>query len=133
MSVSDPIADMLTRIRNAIKARFDDVVMPSSKLKAEIAKLMLEEGFINSYEVIDNENSSGLLKIYLRYTKNRTGVISGLKRISKPSLRVYSEKEKIPSIMGGLGTVVVSTSKGIMTGRNAKKLGIGGEILCYIW
>ncbi|MBN1298906.1 MAG: 30S ribosomal protein S8 [Actinobacteria bacterium] len=133
MSVSDPIADMLTRIRNAIKARFDEVVMPSSKLKVQLAKLLLKEGYINSYEVIDGESSSGILKIYLKYNKNRTGVISGLKRVSKPSLRVYCEKEKIPAVMGGLGTVVLSTSKGVMTGSSAKELGIGGEVLCYIW
>jgi len=132
MSVSDPIADMLTRIRNAIKARFDDVVMPSSKVKAEIAKLMLEEGYINGYEVVDGENSGDILKISLRYN-NKTGVIAGLKRVSKPSLRVYCEKEKIPSVMGGLGTVVISTSKGVMSGKSAKELGIGGELLCYIW
>jgi small subunit ribosomal protein S8 len=132
MSVSDPIADMLTRIRNAIKARFDDVVMPSSKLKAQIAKLMLEEGYINGYEVVDGENSGDILKISLRYN-NKTGVITGLKRVSKPSLRVYCEKEKIPSIMGGLGTVVISTSKGVMSGKSARELGIGGEVLCYIW
>jgi small subunit ribosomal protein S8 len=132
MSVTDPIADMLTRIRNAIKARFDDVVMPSSRLKAQIAKLMLEEGYINDYEVIDGENSGDILKIYLRYN-NKTGVITGLKRISKPSLRVYCEKEKIPSVMGGLGTVVISTSKGVMSGKSARELGIGGEVLCHIW
>ena len=133
MSVSDPIADMLTRIRNAIKARFDDVVMPSSKVKAQIAKLMLEEGYINGYEVVDGENSGDILKISLRYNNNKTGVIAGLKRVSKPSLRVYCEKEKIPAIMGGLGTVVISTSKGVMSGKSAKELGIGGELLCYIW
>ena len=133
MSVSDPIADMLTRIRNAIKARFDDAVMPSSKVKIEIAKLLHEEGYIGSYEVIENENTSGILKIYLRYNKNKTGVISGLKRVSKPSLRVYAEKEKIPRVMGGLGTVIISTSKGVMTGKKARELGIGGEVICYIW
>jgi len=133
MSVTDPIADMLTRIRNAIKARFDDVVMPSSRLKAQIAKLMLEEGYINDYEVIDGENSGDILKISLRYNKDKTGVISGLKRVSKPSLRVYCEKEKIPSVMGGLGTVVISTSKGVMSGKSARELGIGGEVLCHIW
>lgn len=133
MSVSDPIADMLTRIRNAIKARFDDVVMPSSKLKAEIARILYEEGYISSYDIMKNENSGDLLKIYLKYNKNKAGIISGLKRVSKPSLRVYAEKEKIPRVMGGLGTVVISTSKGVMTGEKAKKLGTGGEVVCYIW
>jgi len=133
MSVTDPISDMLTRIRNASKARLDTAVMPSSKLKTEIAKILLEEGYINSFEVSDGENINGILKIYLKYGSDRKGVIEGLKRISKPGLRVYSEKENIPRVLGGLGTVIISTSQGIMTGRKAKKLGIGGEIICYIW
>jgi len=133
MSVSDPIADMLTRIRNANKARLDNVVMPSSGLKAEIAKIMYEEGYISSFEVIDGKTTNDILKIYLRYNRNKSAIISGLKRISKPGLRVYTEKTKIPRILGGLGTVVVSTSQGVMTGKKAKELGIGGEVLCYIW
>jgi small subunit ribosomal protein S8 len=133
MSVSDPIADMLTRIRNANKARLDNVVMPSSGLKAEIAKIMYEEGYISSFEVIDGKTTNGILKIHLRYNRNKSAIISGLKRISKPGLRVYTEKTKIPRILGGLGTVVVSTSQGVMTGKKAKELGIGGEVLCYIW
>ncbi len=133
MSVSDPIADMLTRIRNANKERLDNVVMPSSGLKAEIAKIMYEEGYISSYEVVDGKTTNGILRIYLRYNRNKTGIISGLKRISKPGLRVYTEKDKIPRILGGLGTVIVSTSRGVMTGRKARELGIGGEVICYIW
>lgn len=133
MSVTDPISDMLTRIRNASKARLDTAVMPSSKLKTEIAKILLEEGYINSFEVSDGENINGILKIYLKYGSDRKGVIEGLKRISKPGLRVYAEKENIPRVLGGLGTVIISTSQGIMTGKKAKKLGIGGEIICYIW
>lgn len=133
MSVSDPIADMLTRIRNANKAKLESVVIPSSKLKAEIAKIMFKEGYINTFEVIDGENRSGILKIYLKYNKDKTGVITGIKRISKPGLRVYAEKEKLPRILGGLGTVIVSTSKGVMTARQAKNQGIGGEIICFIW
>ncbi|MBE3138515.1 MAG: 30S ribosomal protein S8 [Actinobacteria bacterium] len=133
MSVTDPISDMLTRVRNASKARLDTAVIPSSKLKTEIAKILLEEGYINSFEVSDGENINGILKIYLRYGKDRKGVIEGLKRISKPGLRVYAEKENIPRVLGGLGTVIISTSQGIMTGKKAKKLGIGGEIMCYIW
>jgi small subunit ribosomal protein S8 len=133
MSVSDPIADMLTRIRNANKARLDNIVMPSSGLKAEIAKIMYEEGYISSFEVIDGKTTNGILKIHLRYNRNKSAIISGLKRISKPGLRVYTEKTKIPRILGGLGTVVVSTSQGVMTGKKAKELGIGGEVLCYIW
>jgi small subunit ribosomal protein S8 len=133
MSVSDPIADMLTRIRNANKARLDNVIMPSSGLKAEVAKIMYEEGYISSYEVIDDKNTSGILKIHLRYNRNKSGIISGLKRVSKPGLRVYAEKEKIPRILGGMGTVIITTSQGVMTGRKAKELGIGGEVICYIW
>lgn len=133
MSVTDPISDMLTRIRNASKARLDTAVMPSSKLKTEIAKILLEEGYINSFEVSDGENINGILKIYLKYGSDRKGVIEGLKRISKPGLRVYAEKENIPRVLGGLGTVIISTSQGIMTGKKAKKLGIGGEIICHVW
>ena len=133
MSVTDPISDMLTRIRNAGKARLDTAVMPSSKLKTEVAKILLEEGYINSFEVSDGENINGILKIYLKYGSDRKGVIEGLKRISKPGLRVYSEKENIPRVLGGLGTVIISTSQGIMTGKKAKKLGIGGEIICHVW
>jgi small subunit ribosomal protein S8 len=133
MSVSDPIADMLTRIRNANKARLDNVVMPSSGLKAEIAKILYEEGYISSYEVTDGKDTSGILKIHLRYNRNKSGIISGLKRVSKPGLRVYAEKEKIPRILGGLGTVIITTSQGVMTGSKAKELGIGGEVICYIW
>ena len=133
MSVTDPISDMLTRVRNAGKARLDTAVMPSSKLKTEIAKILLEEGYINSFEVSDGENINGILKIYLKYGSDRKGVIEGLKRISKPGLRVYAEKENIPRVLGGLGTVIISTSQGIMTGKKAKKLGIGGEIICHVW
>jgi small subunit ribosomal protein S8 len=133
MSVTDPISDMLTRVRNAGKARLDAAVMPSSKLKTEIAKILLEEGYINSFEVSDGENINGILKIYLKYGSDRKGVVEGLKRISKPGLRVYAEKENIPRVLGGLGTVIISTSQGIMTGKKAKKLGIGGEIICHVW
>ena len=133
MSVSDPIADMLTRIRNAAKARLDSVAMPTSVMKSEIAKIMLQEGYISSYEVIDGEVPGGILKIHLRYSKDKTGVIDGLKRISKPGLRVYTEKTKIPRILGGMGTIIITTSKGVMTGKKAKELGIGGEVICYIW
>ena len=133
MSVTDPISDMLTRVRNASKARLDTAVMPSSKLKTEIAKILLEEGYINSFEVSDGENINGILKIYLKYGSDRKGVIEGLNRISKPGLRVYAEKENIPRVLGGLGTVIISTSQGIMTGKKAKKLGIGGEIICHVW
>jgi len=133
MSVTDPVADMLTRLRNANNARLDSVIIPSSKLKTEIAKILYEEGYINSYDVSDDENINSILKIYLRYNKNKTRVITGIKRISKPGLRVYVEKEKIPKILGGLGTVIMSTSQGVITGKKAKELGVGGEVICKIW
>jgi small subunit ribosomal protein S8 len=133
MSVTDPVADMLTRVRNANNARLDSVIIPSSKLKTEIAKILYEEGYINSYDVSDDKNINSILKIYLRYNKNKTRVITGIKRISKPGLRVYVEKEKIPKVLGGLGTVIMSTSQGVITGKKAKKLGVGGEVICKIW
>jgi small subunit ribosomal protein S8 len=133
MSVTDPVADMLTRLRNANNARLDSVIIPSSKLKTEIAKILYEEGYINSYDVSNDENINSILKIYLRYNKNKTRVITGIKRISKPGLRVYVEKEKIPKILGGLGTVIMSTSQGVITGKKAKELGVGGEVICKIW
>jgi small subunit ribosomal protein S8 len=133
MSVTDPVADMLTRVRNANNARLDSVIIPSSKLKTEIAKILYEEGYINSYDVSDDKNINSILKIYLRYNKNKTRVITGIKRISKPGLRVYVEKEKIPKVLGGLGTVIMSTSQGVITGKKAKQLGVGGEVICKIW
>ncbi len=133
MSVTDPVADMLTRVRNANNARLDSVIIPSSKLKTEIAKILYEEGYINSYDVSDDKNINSILKIYLRYNKNKTRVITGIKRISKPGLRVYVEKEKIPKVLGGLGTVIMSTSQGVITGKKAKELGVGGEVICKIW
>jgi small subunit ribosomal protein S8 len=133
MSVTDPVADMLTRVRNANNARLDSVIIPSSKLKTEIAKILYEEGYINSYDVSDDKNINSILKIYLRYNKNKTRVITGIKRISKPGLRVYIEKEKIPKVLGGLGTVIMSTSKGVITGKKARELGVGGEMICKIW
>jgi small subunit ribosomal protein S8 len=133
MSVTDPVADMLTRVRNANNARLDSVIIPSSKLKTEIAKILYEEGYINSYDISDDKNINSILKIYLRYNKNKTRVITGIKRISKPGLRVYVEKEKIPKVLGGLGTVIMSTSQGVITGKQARKLGVGGEVICKIW
>ena len=132
MSVTDPTADMLTRIRNSINARMDFVDIPSSRIKTEIAKILYEEGYIKSYEV-RQENTSDIIRIHLKYNKDRKNVIVGLKRVSKPSLRVYAEKSKIPRVLGGLGTVILSTSKGVLTGGKAKKIGVGGEVICYIW
>ena len=133
MSVTDSIADMLTRIRNASNARLERVDMPSSKLKAEIAKIFFEEGFIKSYEVGNGESTGNILTIYLKYNKDKTGMITGLKRVSKPGLRVYVEKKNMPHVLGGFGVVVLSTSKGVLTAGRAKKLGVGGEVICYIW
>jgi len=133
MSVTDPIADMLTRIRNANKARLESVVIPSSHLKNEISKIMYEEGYIKNFEVTDGENISGVIKIYLKYTGNKKSKFSGLKRISRPGLRVYVEKAEIPRVLGGMGTAIISTSKGVMTGEKAREAGVGGEVICYIW
>ncbi len=132
MSVTDPIADMLTRIRNANKARLESVVVPSSHLKNDIAKIMYEEGYIKSFEVTDGE-TGGIIKIYLKYKGNKKSAFSGLKRVSRPGLRVYVERTEIPSVLGGLGTAVISTSKGVMTGEKAVEAGVGGEVICYIW
>lgn len=132
MSVTDPIADMLTRIRNANSIKMDFVDIPSSGIKGEIAKILYEEGYIKNYEV-RQEGSSSIIRIYLKYDKKKKGVITELKRISKPSLRVYAEKNEIPKVLRGLGIAILSTSKGVLTGEKAKKNGVGGEVVCYIW
>lgn len=132
MSVSDPIADMLTRIRNAIMARHDNVLVPASKMKLSIARILKDEGFINDYEVVRGKPHR-VIKIYLRYLDDNQPAISGLKRISKPGLRVYVQKKEIPRVYGGLGITIISTSKGIRTGQQAWRQGSGGELLCYVW
>ena len=132
MVINDPIADMLTRIRNAQVARHDTVTMPASNMKKSIAKLMQNEGFIKSYEVID-DGLQGEIKITLKYLDKKQPVIVGLKRISKPGLRVYASCEDLPKVLGGLGVAIISTSKGVMTDRIARKENLGGEVLCYIW
>ncbi|NSW74316.1 30S ribosomal protein S8 [bacterium] len=132
MMVIDPISDMLTRIRNALNAKHKVVEIPSSKFKLQIAKILEEEGFIHSFDKISKDKFS-YIKISLKYTNdNRTSVIKEIKRISKPGLRVYVNKTEIPRIMGGLGTSIISTSKGVMTGSKAREIGVGGEILCSI-
>ncbi|HOQ67160.1 MAG TPA: 30S ribosomal protein S8 [Candidatus Atribacteria bacterium] len=133
MAHTDPIADMLTRIRNALKAGENTVKVPASRSKIEIARILKEEGYITDYKVLTQEGNKRDLIMELKYGPRRERVINGLKRISKPGLRVYAGKNEIPVLLGGMGTVVVSTSQGIMTGREAKKLGIGGEVICYIW
>lgn len=129
---SDPVADMLTRIRNANTAYKEQVDIPASKVREQIAKILKEEGFIKDYQKID-QRPQGLLRLSLRYLSNREKVITGMKRISKPGLRVYVGKEEIPRLLGGLGVVIMSTPQGIMTGKQAKKQRVGGEVVCYVW
>ena len=126
--MTDPIADMLTRIRNANQMRSKEVSMPTSKMKVEIAKILADEGFIMSYVVKDNT-----LTLTLKYAQNKERVITGLKRISKPGLRVYAKSNEIPKVLNGLGIAIISTSKGIMTDKKARELSLGGEVLAYIW
>ena len=132
MTVSDPISDMLTQIRNAIMVRHDFVLVPSSRIKLSIAKILKGEGFISDYEVLKGKPHR-VIKIYLRYSDNNKPVLSGLERVSKPGLRVYAQRKEIPKVYGGLGIAIVSTPKGVMTGQQAWRQGIGGELLCYVW
>jgi len=132
--MTDPIADMLTRLRNANVAMHDDVAMPSSKLKEALAELLLKEGYIDGFNAIDNDSRPGrTLTITMKYSQDRARIISGLRRISKPGLRIYTKAGEIPRVLGGLGVAVVSTSQGLMTDREARKRRMGGEILCYVW
>ena len=130
--MTDVIADMLTRVRNALVAKHDTVEVPASNEKKEIARILLEEGFISSYDVVE-EGVQGKIVITLKYGPHGEKVINGLKRVSKPGLRVYSGYEKLPKVRGGLGIAIVSTSKGIMTDKQARKIGHGGEVLAYVW
>ncbi len=132
MSMSDPIADMLTRMRNGIVANFDTVDVPSSKLKINIAKILKSEGFIKNYKVIADKKQ-GLIRIFLKYDESGEPVIGGLKRVSRSSCRVFAKKDKVPMVLNGFGINVLSTSKGVMTDKQARKLGVGGEILCSVW
>jgi small subunit ribosomal protein S8 len=132
MNVSDPIADMLTRVRNASRARHLEVIVPASRTKREIARILVEEGFIADVHE-EREGPAQLLRLQLKYVDGKVPVVSGLKRISKPGLRVYAQKTDIPRVLGGLGIVIVSTSRGIMTGSQAKQAQLGGEILAYVW
>lgn len=132
MKITDPISDMLTRIRNANSAGKDSVSMPSSKVLVEIARVITEEGYVEGYTVEDTK-SQKTLHITLKYGKKRAKVIRGIRRISKPGLRIYSTAEKLPRVLGGLGTAVVSTSKGMMCDRDARKAGVGGEVIAYVW
>lgn len=130
--ITDPIADMLTRIRNANTAAHDVVDVPASRMKQAVAQILKDEGFINDFERV-NEGPQGKIRIKLKYGQNKEKVITGLRRISRPGLRVYTSKTEIPRVLGGLGLVIMSTSKGIMSGKRAKKEGCGGEVLAYVW
>ena len=132
MIVTDPIADMLTRIRNALVARHESVEVPASNMKKAIAQILLDEGYIITVE-IEEEGPQGKIKIGLKYGPNNESVVTGLRRISKPGLRVYARKEEVPKVLGGLGIAIISTSKGVMTDKKARQNNIGGEVLAYIW
>ena len=137
MSVNDPIADMLTRVRNAVLAGQGQVAMPSSKIKAEIAKILKDEGFVENFEVVDDEKTTfKVLRLKIKYVgerRERRPVLSGIERVSTPGRRIYSKKTDIPWVLSGLGVAIVSTPKGVMTGARARQLGVGGEILCKVW
>lgn len=132
MVMTDPIADFLTRIRNANMVMHEKVEIPASKTKIALAEILKNEGFIKDYEQIE-DGKQGIIRVYLKYGPNREKVISGLKRISKPGLKVYCKRDEIPKVLGGLGIAVISTSKGIMTDKEARKHGLGGEVICYVW
>ena len=131
MQITDTIADLLTRIRNASAAKHESVDIPASNIKKAIANILLEEGYVQEVQVIE-DNKQGIIRITLKYVDKKS-VISGLKRISKPGLRVYASREELPRVLGGLGIAVVSTSKGVMTDKKARELGVGGEVLAYVW
>lgn len=132
MTMTDPIADMLTRIRNANVVKHDSVDVPASNMKKTIAEILLNEGFIKSFDVIE-DGKQGIIRIQMKYGSNKERVITGLKRISKPGLRVYAKQDDIPKVLGGLGIAVISTSKGVITDKEARKLNVGGEVVCYVW
>lgn len=132
MVMTDPIADFLTRIRNANTVYHDKVEIPSSNMKKAMAEIFKTEGFVKDVEFID-DGKQGVIRVYLKYGPNREKVISGVKRISKPGLRVYAKRDEIPRVLGGLGMALISTSKGIMTDKQARKQGLGGEVVCYVW
>jgi small subunit ribosomal protein S8 len=132
MTMTDPIADMLTRVRNALKAKHVKINIPASKMKLEIAKILKEEGYIENFKLIE-DGKQGVLEVSLKYTKDGLPAISGLKRISRPGRRIYCDKSDIPDVLGGYGIAILSTSQGIMTGKQSRTKGIGGEMLCSIW
>jgi small subunit ribosomal protein S8 len=131
--LTDPVADMLTRIRNANKALHDRVEMPTSKLKEEIARILKEEGYVRDYHVAETDLPYKVLVIDLKYGRSRERVLTGLKRISKPGRRIYAGKDRLPRVLGGMGTAILSTSRGVITSRTAEREGIGGEVICFVW
>jgi len=132
MNVTDPIADMLTRMRNASLIKRRDVSMPSSKLKVEIAKILKEEGYIRNYKVVDDKKQ-GILSISLKYTEANQSIVSGTRRVSKPGCRIYCTKDSVPEVLDGLGIAIISTSKGMFAGKRCEEMGLGGEVLCFVW
>jgi len=132
MTMTDPIADMLTRVRNANTVKHENVDVPASNIKKELSRILLEEGFIKGYDVIEDDKQ-GLIRLQLKYGKNGEKVITGIKRISKPGMRVYADSHSVPRVLNGLGISIISTSKGILTDKQARELGIGGEVICYVW
>jgi len=132
MTMTDPIADMLTRIRNANSIKRDTVDIPASNIKKEIARILLEEGYVKGYDVIE-DGKQGIIRVQLKYTKSEQRVITGIKKISKPGMRVYASKHDVPKVLNGLGISIVSTSKGILTDKQARNEGVGGEVICYVW
>ncbi len=132
MHITDPIADMLTRIRNANSAKHDTVDIPASKMKKAIAQILVDEGYIKAYKIIDDDKQ-GVIRVTLKYGEGKSQVITGLRRVSKPGFRIYSNVEDMPKVMKGLGVAIISTSKGIMTDREARKQNVGGEVLAFIW
>ncbi|KDR94290.1 small subunit ribosomal protein S8 [Peptoclostridium litorale DSM 5388] len=132
MTMTDPIADMLTRIRNANSIKRDTVDIPASNIKKEIARILLEEGYIKGYDVIE-DGKQGIIRVQLKYTKAEERVITGIKKISKPGMKVYASKHDVPKVLNGLGISIVSTSKGILTDKQARNEGVGGEVICYVW
>ncbi|MBO4375627.1 MAG: 30S ribosomal protein S8 [Lachnospiraceae bacterium] len=134
MTTNDPIADMLTRIRNANTAKHDTVDIPASKMKVAIADILLDEGYIKKYDLVDGENGFKSIRVSLKYNDNkREKVLTGLKRISKPGLRIYAGKDELPKVLGGLGVAIISTNNGVITDKKARELGVGGEVLAFIW
>ena len=132
MSMTDPIADMLTRIRNANMVGHESVDVPASKMKKSIAEILLKEGYIKGYDVIE-DNKQGIIRIQMKYGQNKEKVITGIKKISKPGLKVYAKRDDIPKVLGGLGVAIISTSKGVITDKEARKENVGGEVICYVW